>query len=118
MSIKNKLKRREAILSGMPSARRAPIQPLITVVYVFVGNLSVEDAEKYMRKVIVSLKPIIKPGEYPLKTYFIPTKDGDSRIEVLNPQPVSDKVYSKILAKMDEVDDALNEITQDKFFKE
>ena len=107
---RNRLRRIEN--GTLPINRRSilsqkKVQPIITAIYISVGNIEYSDVQEYLNKIINSLKN--DKDDYPNKTYYIPVREGETRIEILNPQPVSEREYSEIVSRVDEMKVKLDE---------
>jgi 5-bromo-4-chloroindolyl phosphate hydrolysis protein len=84
--------------------------PLILVFYINVGNMSYSDVSNFMEKFIKQIKSDIK--EY-ITHYIIPIREGDTRLECLNPIRISDDDYQKIQEKLENTKKELDKILKE-----
>jgi hypothetical protein len=82
------------------------IEQIILVHYIDVGNISMEDVEPHIQKIAIKMRP--KPEEQ-CHSYFIPIRNGDTRVECINPKLIGEDEFKK--AK-DTLDKAQEEFTK------
>ena len=80
-------------------------QRLIIAFYVAVGNMSPQKSQSYLSDLFQSLTIDKDENE---KYIIIPIKEGESRVEVLNPTRLSDEDYKSIEARADKMENKLN----------
>ena len=85
----------------------------ILVFYINVGNLDHGDVPKYIDNMKQKLTLKSEKDNDSMIRYFIPIREGDSRIECLNlPQIIiSEKVHKNILSKFNKVNNNLERIS-------
>lgn len=76
------------------------MEKIILVNYIAVGNMPDHDVRGYMQKVVETLSPKGEGSEGMLN-YFIPIRNGDSRVECLNPKLVSEEDFQKAKEVLD-----------------
>ena len=59
----------------------------ILVFYIFVGNIDKIDRNEHVEKIAKTLNPDYNS----IDTYFVPTLTGESRVECINPEYITDK---------------------------
>jgi len=84
--------------------------PLILVVYVHIGHLESEDIHKLLRsmqeRIIEGLKP---SDELQYRTFIIPIREGESRIECINPVQLKSDEYENVTSTLDRMEKRLEE---------
>jgi hypothetical protein len=65
---------------------------LIIVFYISIKGLPIEDVEQYITDVAHNFK-----AEKDEKYFFMPIRDGESRLECLNPKMVSEDDYKQAM---------------------
>lgn len=83
------------------------MEKIILVYYINVGNLSYKDVNKFMEDIVVKLSP---KEEDNIISYYIPIKDGDTRLECINPKLVSEEDYSESKKVLDRNQEIVNKI--------
>ena len=98
---------RESVKTVSKNRKQIPlIEQIILVHYINVGNISMEDVEPFIQKIAIKMRP--KPEEQ-CHSYFIPIRNGDTRVECINPKLIGEDEFKK--AK-DTLDKAQEEFTK------
>lgn len=81
---------------------------IIIVHYVWVGNAAIEQVEKTLDR----LKNNFQHLEDNIISYWIPIKEGDSRVECINPKLVSEEDFNQAKLALDKAQLKINEIVK------
>jgi hypothetical protein len=81
---------------------------IIIVHYVWVGNAAIEQVEKTLDR----LKNNFQHLEDNIISYWIPIKDGDSRVECINPKLVSEEDFNQAKLALDKAQLKIDEIVK------
>lgn len=85
--------------------------PLILVFYINIGNLDREDVPKYIEATRKSMTEGIKEdGRIDPVTFFIPIRDGDSRLECINPKIVIGEEFMKVKSILERLEVAVDSL--------
>jgi len=79
------------------------IEQLILVHYINVGNLSMDDMKLFIEKIMHKMRP--EPEEQ-CKSYFVPIRNGDSRVECINPKLIGEDEFKKAKDALDKAQKA------------
>ena len=82
------------------------MEKIILVHYINIGNMVHSDVERFIKSVAVELTP----KEDNIISYWIPIKNGETRIECINPKLVSEEDYSEAKKVLDRNQEIVNEI--------
>jgi len=74
------------------------IEQIILVHYIDIGNISMEDVEPHIQKIAIKMRP--KPEEQ-CHSYFIPIRNGDTRVECINPKLIGEDEFKKAKDTLD-----------------
>lgn len=69
--------------------------PLIFVFYVNIGHLGRSDVSEYMRRISDMLESHCEERGMNASHFIIPIRDGESRLECINPVLLSESEYAK-----------------------
>lgn len=84
--------------------------PLILVVYVQIGHLESEDIHKFLKSMQEKVTEGLKPSEeFQYRTFIIPIREGDSRIECINPVQLKSDEYESVTSILDKMEKCLEE---------
>lgn len=98
---------RESVKTVSKNRKQIPlIEQIILVHYINVGNISMEDVEPFIQKIAIKMRP--KPEEQ-CHSYFIPIRNGDTRVECINPKLIGEDEFKK---SKDTLDKAQEEFTK------
>jgi hypothetical protein len=81
---------------------------IIIVHYVWVGNAAIEQVEKTLDR----LKNNFQHLEDNIISYWIPIKEGDSRVECINPKLVSEEDFNQAQLALDKAQIKIDEIVK------
>jgi hypothetical protein len=81
---------------------------IIIVHYVWVGNAAIEQVEKTLGR----LKNNFQHLEDNIISYWIPIKEGDSRVECINPKLVSEEDFNQAKLALDKAQLKIDEIVK------
>ena len=81
---------------------------IIIVHYVWVGNAAIEQVEKTLDR----LKNNFQHLEDNIISYWIPIKEGDSRVECINPKLVSEEDFNQAKLALDKAQLKIDEIVK------
>jgi hypothetical protein len=81
---------------------------IIIVHYVWVGNAAIEQVEKTLDR----LKNNFQHLEDNIISYWIPIKEGDSRVECINPKLVSEEDFNQAKLALDKAQIKIDEIVK------
>jgi hypothetical protein len=80
---------------------------IILVHYIHIGNLEGGDVGEYMNDII---KKFSYKDEDNIFSYWIPVKDGDTRVECINPKLVSEEDFKEAKRVLDRNQEIVNDI--------
>ena len=83
------------------------MEKIILVHYINVGNMDYSDINKFMEEITVKFSP---KEEDNIISYWIPIKNGETRVECINPKLVSEEDYSEAKKVLDRNQEIVNEI--------
>ncbi len=83
------------------------MEKIILVHYINVGNMNYSDINKFMEEITVKFSP---KEEDNIISYWIPIKNGETRVECINPKLVSEEDYSEAKKVLDRNQEIVNEI--------
>jgi len=90
---------RESVKTVSKNRKQIPlIEQIILVHYINVGNISMEDVEPFIQKIAIKMRP--KPEEQ-CHSYFIPIRNGDTRVECINPKLIGEDEFKKAKDTLD-----------------
>jgi len=90
---------RESVKTVSKNRKQIPlIEQIILVHYINVGNISMEDVEPFIQKIAIKMRP--KPEEQ-CHSYFVPIRNGDSRVECINPKLIGEDEFKKAKDTLD-----------------
>lgn len=79
------------------------MEKLILVVYIYVGNINESELEKFMDRVVQSLRDETRD------IIVIPVRNGETRVECINPKIISEDEYGRVLEIVNEAKDKIEE---------
>lgn len=84
--------------------------PIILVFYVNVDSMDEAEVSSFMQ----SLQKQVQIEKYTDKIiqYFIPMREGENRIECINPQIVGEDVYQKAMAVVEDMRQAMEKVAE------
>jgi len=83
------------------------MEKIILVHYITIGNMATNDVSRFMKEMVERFK---LNGEDNIISYFIPIRDGDTRIECINPKLVSEEDYKQAIEVLDRNQKIVDEI--------
>ncbi len=83
------------------------MEKIILVHYINVGNIDGNDVSKIMEDVVKKLSP---KEEDNIISYWIPVREGESRVECINPKLVSQEDFTEAKRVLDRNQKIVNEI--------
>lgn len=84
------------------------MEKIILVHYIHIGNMNVNDVSRYMKE----FSETCKPKEEDIISYWIPVKNGDSRVECINPKLISDDDFNEIKKVLDRNQQIVDDFTK------
>ena len=93
------------------------MEKIILVHYINVGNMDYININKFMEEITVKFSP---KEEDNIISYWIPIRNGETRVECINPKLVSEEDYSEAKKVLDRNQEIVNEIINwktNKFYK-
>lgn len=85
-------------------------EKIILIFYINVGNVDDIDVSTYINEIADNFKP--NKGDEMIH-YYIPIRDGETRVECINPKLVSDEDYQMAKESLDENLRLINEIRKE-----
>ena len=79
----------------------------ILVVYINVGDLKTHDLEEYMESL---RNEFLRDDPSEILHYFIPTREGETRIDCVNPKLITTDDYQKVQKVLDENQKIVNDL--------
>lgn len=79
------------------------IEQIILVHYIDVGNISMADVKPFIEKISIMMRP--KPEEQ-CYSYFVPIRNGDTRVECINPKLIGEDEFKKAKDTLDKAQEA------------
>lgn len=86
------------------------MEKIILVFYISIEGMSLTKAEDFLSKIVEKSKT---NQEDNIISYYIPIKNGETRIECLNPKLISEEDYTNIKNILDKTKQKLNEFLKD-----
>lgn len=84
---------RESVKTVSKNRKQIPlIEQIILVHYIDVGNISMADVKPFIEKIAIMMRP--KPEEQ-CYSYFVPIRNGDTRVECINPKLIGEDEFKK-----------------------
>ena len=83
------------------------MEKIILVHYINVGNVGNMDCSDVMEEIVDKFSP---KEEDNIISYWIPIKNGETRVECINPKLVSEEDYSEAKKVLDRNQEIVNEI--------
>jgi hypothetical protein len=83
------------------------MEKIILVHYINVGNMDYININKFMEEITVKFSP---KEEDNIISYWIPIRNGETRVECINPKLVSEEDYSEAKKVLDRNQEIVNEI--------
>ncbi len=84
--------------------------PIILVFYVNVDGLDQHEIERLFQK--LQKQVLVEKWKEKIIQYFIPTLEGESKVECINPQIVGEDVYQKAMAVVEDMRQAMEKVTE------
>ena len=82
-------------------------EKIILVHYINVGNIVGNDVSKLMEDVVKIFSP---KGEDNIISYWIPVREGETRVECINPKLVSEEDFTEAKRVLDRNQEIVNNI--------
>jgi hypothetical protein len=79
----------------------------ILIFYINIGNLNDDEIESYMINVADHLK---EKEDDSILSYFIPTRESETRVECVNPRIISYEENDVLVSKLEKIKNNLEEI--------
>lgn len=86
------------------------MEKIILVFYISIEGMSLTKAEDFLSKIVEKSKT---NQEDNIISYYIPIKNGETRIECLNPKLISEEDYTNIKNILDKTKQKLDEFLKD-----
>ena len=83
------------------------MEKIILVHYINIGNINANDVSKIMEDVV---KKFLPKDEDNIISYWIPVREGESRVECINPKLVSQEDFTKAKRILDRNQEIVNDI--------
>jgi len=83
------------------------MEKIILVHYINIGNIDGKDVSKIMEDVVNKLSP---KEEDNIISYWIPVREGESRVECINPKLVSQEDFTEAKRVLDRNQEIVNDI--------
>lgn len=83
------------------------MEKIILVHYINIGNIEGKDVSKIMEDVVNKLSP---KEEDNIISYWIPVREGESRVECINPKLVSQEDFTEAKRVLDRNQEIVNDI--------
>lgn len=83
---------------------------LIIVAYINMGLISDTDASEFLAETARALKP---NGDDSILFYVIPVREGETRLDCINPKLVSEEEYEKARQACEKITEKLAELEKD-----
>lgn len=83
------------------------MEKIILVHYINIGNIDANVVSKIMEYVV---KKFLPKDEDNIISYWIPVREGESRVECINPKLVSQKDFTKAKRILDKNQEIVNDI--------
>jgi hypothetical protein len=83
------------------------MEKIILVHYINVGNIDGNDVSKIMEDVVKNFSP---KEEDNIISYWIPVREGDTRVECINPKLVSQEDFTEAKRVLDRNQEIVNDI--------
>jgi hypothetical protein len=80
---------------------------IILIYYINVGNINQKDVPLFMENVVKKFSP---KEEDSIISYFIPIRDGETRVECINPKLVSPEDFTQAKRVLDRNQEIVNDI--------
>jgi hypothetical protein len=87
------------------------MEKIILIHYINVGNMDGEDVSKYMEEIVKRCSP---KEEDNIISYWIPVREGESRVECINPKLVSQEDFTEAKRVLDRNQKIVNDIIKSK----
>jgi len=87
----------------MNSNKKSIKDQIIFVFYLNVNGLTRQQADSQLYEMIQNYSLIKDYTD--VVQFFLPIKEGDSRIEMLNPGSINDNTYPELLEKLDDINE-------------
>lgn len=82
-------------------------EKIILIHYIKVGNLNTEDVSKFMYDITKKFSP---KEEDNIISYWIPVREGETRVECINPKLVSEEDFTEAKRVLDRNQEIVNDI--------
>jgi hypothetical protein len=83
------------------------MEKIILVHYINVGNIDGNDVSKIMEDVVKKFSP---KEEDNIISYWIPVREGETRVECINPKLVSQEDFTEVKRVLDRNQEIVNDI--------